>query len=246
MAIKVYLSPAAHGTDNPCSYDKTCSENTHANLYLDELIPYLDACGIAWKRNGKENVGSTGVQKAVRESNEWGADLHYVVHTNAANGKAQGSRPHVYPTGEGKAWAKKIIARRREIYPYPCIIKESRDLYEIVNTRAVCVYEELVFHDNVEDARWLHNHMRLMAEYTARAFCDVWGLTFVDPYAAISGDVNGDGKVNTTDARLALQHAAGRVKLTAEQQATADVDGNGKVNTTDARQILQKAVKKTK
>jgi N-acetylmuramoyl-L-alanine amidase len=175
MAIKIYLSPAAHESDNPCLV-AGCSENTHANLYLDELTPYLDACGIAWKRNGKQNVGRMGVQKAVRASNEWGADLHYVVHTNAANGQAQGSRPHVYPTGDGKAWAEKIIARRKEIYPYPCIIKTNSDLYEIVNTRAVCVYEELVFHDNIEDVRWFHEHMRELAEATVKAFCDIFKM----------------------------------------------------------------------
>lgn len=244
MAIKIYLSPAAHSSDNPCSAVKGCSENIHANRYLDELVPYLDACGIEWRRNARENVGSAGVQAAVRESNAWGATLHYVVHTNAsANGTAKGSRPIVYPDGEGRAWAQTILDWRGKIYPYPTKINESRDLYEIISTSAVCVYEELVFHDNAEDAGWLHANLRQLAEYTARAFCEIFGLEFRDPYAAM-GDVNGDGKVNTTDARHILQYAAEKRELDAAQKAAADVNDDGEVNTADARAVLQNAAEK--
>ena len=244
MAPKIYLSPAAHEHPPACSVVKGCNEVKHVHEYLDELVVFLDACGILWKRNGKGNLGSAGVQKAVRESNKWGADLHYVVHTNGANGKAQGSRPMVWPTGVGREWAETILDWRRKIYPYPVKVKERTDLYEIAQSKAVCVYEELVFHDNKEDAAWLHNNLRLLAEYTARAFCEIFGVEFVDPYARIPGDVDGDGKVTSTDARLSLQAPVGKVELTEEQKEVADVDGDGKVTTTDARIILQEAVGK--
>ena len=58
------------------------------------------------------------------------------------------------------------------------------------------------------------------------------------------GDVNSDGKVDSTDARIVLQAAVGKVKLTGEQKAAADMDGDGKVTSTDARIILQKSVGK--
>ena len=61
---------------------------------------------------------------------------------------------------------------------------------------------------------------------------------------ALLGDVNGDGVVNTTDARLALQHAVEKISLSEAQLAVGDVDGDGIVNTTDARLILQYAVEK--
>lgn len=60
----------------------------------------------------------------------------------------------------------------------------------------------------------------------------------------IKGDVNGDGKVDTTDARLTLQHAVGKISLNASQQSAGDVNSDGKVDTTDARLILQYAVGK--
>mgnify|MGYP000793493947 CR=1 FL=1 len=58
------------------------------------------------------------------------------------------------------------------------------------------------------------------------------------------GDINGDGAVDTTDARLALQYAVEKITLEKDQLAAGDVDGDGVVNTTDARLILQYAVEK--
>ncbi|MBE6757878.1 MAG: hypothetical protein E7552_04940 [Ruminococcaceae bacterium] len=58
------------------------------------------------------------------------------------------------------------------------------------------------------------------------------------------GDVDGNGRVDSTDARLTLQYAV--QKISAEDLAldAADVDGSGTVDSTDARLILQYAVQK--
>ena len=58
------------------------------------------------------------------------------------------------------------------------------------------------------------------------------------------GDVNGDEKVDSTDARLTLQYAVKKIDETALDIAVADVNGDDKVDSTDARLILQYAVKK--
>jgi hypothetical protein len=58
------------------------------------------------------------------------------------------------------------------------------------------------------------------------------------------GDVDGNGKVDSTDARLVLQYAVGKIDASKLSLAAADVDGSGKVDSTDARLILQYAVGK--
>jgi len=58
------------------------------------------------------------------------------------------------------------------------------------------------------------------------------------------GDVNGDGLINTIDARLVLQHIVGKAVLGEDAKAAADVNRDGAVNTVDARLILQKIVGK--
>lgn len=65
-----------------------------------------------------------------------------------------------------------------------------------------------------------------------------------EPTKGLSGDINGDSKVDTTDARMALQYAVGKITLDSTQLALGDVNGDGKVDTTDARLILQYAVGK--
>lgn len=62
--------------------------------------------------------------------------------------------------------------------------------------------------------------------------------------ALVYGDVDGDGSINSTDARLALQHSSGKITLTGMQFKCADVDGNGKVEAIDAELILKYSVKK--
>ena len=58
------------------------------------------------------------------------------------------------------------------------------------------------------------------------------------------GDINGDGKVDTTDARLALQYAVGKIGMGEDEWIAGDVNQDNKVDTTDARLILQYAVGK--
>lgn len=180
---KVYLSPALHAADNPCSYSVSCSENTHCGAYMDMLIPYLDACGIEWKRSDKANTGA-GYTKTIAESNAWKADVHFVKHTNASAGhNARGSRIFVWPTGKGKALAQQMLALRNAFYAAGGRVIENTELTEIRNTTAVCIYDEMVFHDNPEDAAFLHNRMQAFAEADAKALCAYFNIPFKDPYA---------------------------------------------------------------
>jgi hypothetical protein len=59
----------------------------------------------------------------------------------------------------------------------------------------------------------------------------------------IKGDVNGDGKINAADARLALRFSAKLETLSDFALASADVDGSGKVTASDARLILRYSAK---
>ena len=59
--------------------------------------------------------------------------------------------------------------------------------------------------------------------------------------AVCMGDTDGNGKIQTNDAKLVLQHI---VKMPVELNLdAADVDGNGKIQTNDAKLILQYIVK---
>ena len=187
---KVYLSPAYHKF-NPCSV-AGCDETTHNNLYLDALESHLKACRIDFKRgprrvpNSNED-GTALMQKAVKESNAWGADVHYVSHTNASGntvggGTVRGYRPIIYT---GSTAAKKLASfmtkRRAEVYDQRITLNERTDLYELRATKGIAYYEEHVFHDNPADVQWFHSHMDDVARSAAKGLCDYFGIPYVAP-----------------------------------------------------------------
>ena len=55
----------------------------------------------------------------------------------------------------------------------------------------------------------------------------------------VLGDVDGDGKIKTTDALLVLQHVSETITLEGNEFVAADVDKDGVIKTTDALLILQ-------
>lgn len=60
------------------------------------------------------------------------------------------------------------------------------------------------------------------------------------------GDINRDGKTNSSDALMALQHSVGTIELKSEQIALADVCTDSKINSSDALEILKISVGSTK
>ena len=114
-------------------------------------------------------------------SNAWGADLHYVAHTNAGGGSY--SLLMVYDQGTAYGYAEKLAAHRREVYSGSVKIQVQPQWAELQQTVAPAIYDEMLFHDNVQDITWFHGHLREMAEATAKAICDMFGMAFVDPYA---------------------------------------------------------------
>lgn len=191
---KVYLSPAYH-RQNECCYPredgKICYETLENNEYIDILEPILQRCGIETMRGYRRTPmnGEDGTQlmyNAVAESNAWGADVHYISHTNAStNGKAQGCHPMYYAySSKGKQLGEIMVKYRKEVYPrtVKLVARPSEaggNLYELYKTNAVAFYEEHVFHDNLEDATWFHTHMNEVAESAAKGLCEWFGLEYV-------------------------------------------------------------------
>lgn len=204
---KVYLSPAMH-RQNECCYPrpdgKQCYEALENNEYIDILEPVLNRCGIETKRGYRRTPmnnedGDAIMRQNVAESNSWGADVHYVSHTNGANGTVKGYRP-IYYTGStnGKKLAEIMVKYRKQIYPYTITLNNRTDLYELRIPNAVTFYEEHVFHDNLEDATWFHTHMNEIAESAAKGLCEYFGISYVAPSGSSSSDTGGTAGSTTT------------------------------------------------
>lgn len=76
-------------------------------------------------------------------------------------------------------------------------------------------------------------------------FYDTYEIEIIDspaPPVRAQGDVNGDGRVNSTDAYMLLRHSVGERFLSEQEQEYADLNGDKKFNSTDALIILRIAV----
>lgn len=190
-APKVYLSPAMHRA-NPCVYPrpdgKQCYEALENNEYIDILEPILNRCGIATKRGYRRTPmngdnGNDIMKQNVRESDAWGADVHYVSHTNGSadgKGNSRGCHPMYYTYSKNGKKLGEIMAKyRKEVYPGTVKLVASSKWYELYKPRAVSYYEEHAFHDNKADAAWFHEHMTEIAESAARGLCEWFGIPYV-------------------------------------------------------------------
>lgn len=74
---------------------------------------------------------------------------------------------------------------------------------------------------------------------TDKALKKVASFKYGEKPDVVLGDVDGDGKIKTTDALLVLQHVSETITLEGNEVVAADVDKDGVIKTTDALLILQ-------
>lgn len=197
----LFLSPSTQ--EYNIYYDGSGSEEYYMNLIADYMEPYLTASGITWTRNNTE--GSVG--DSVRLSNSGDYALHLALHSNASGsanyGRQTGSDVYYYPTSvNGKRAADIIVTNLKKIYPEPSKVRAlaTTSLYELNNTRAPSVLVELAYHDNANDAEWIKNNLKLIAENLSQSVADYFGLPLVDPNPTQTGTVVTEGgRLNIRD-----------------------------------------------
>ena len=180
MSKKIYISPSSQPA-NTYAVGNT-NEQEQCRKIAAALEKELDRCGF----NSKAGLSGT-MYTRVAESNSMGADLHLPIHTNAFDGKVAGLRIMVSKKGgEAEKIAKAIMETLAPITPgnsdgiilYP-------NLYEISDSKAICVYVEVGFHDNKEEVQWIIEHTKDIAVAIAKGLCNHYGVKYV---AAESGN----------------------------------------------------------
>ena len=179
MANKIYLSPSDQ-TANKYAYGGT-NEAVQCRRIADALEKALKRCGFAVKNNKTDSM-----QARVRESNDWGADLHVPLHTNAYNGKVSGTRIFTYDnSGKGYKCAKKVFRFLAPVTPGASEnISVYDELYEVKYTAAPCVYIESEFHDVAIAAKWIIEHVEDIAEAICKGICAYFGVKYAAPATA--------------------------------------------------------------
>lgn len=174
---KIYLSPSTQEANVCVMGDK---EEDHCNEIMDRIIPYLDAAGIEWKRNTREMTHIS----SKTASNQYKPDLHYALHSNATTGAGNARGHRVYISAKGgnaEKFANILVRKQEEIYgAMGRVIVPETKYTEIFYTTAPAVIDEIAFHDNDADAKWIHDNIDRIAKNKAEAICEALGVPFVD------------------------------------------------------------------
>lgn len=174
MSKKIYISPSSQPA-NTYAVGNT-NEQEQCRKIASALEKELDRCGFV------SYAGLSGTMYTrVAESNRLKVNLHLPIHTNAFDGKVAGLRIMVNKKGgEDEKIAKAIMATLAPITPGKSDgISEYPNLYEIKNSDAICVYIEVGFHDNAEEARWIIDHTQDVAEAICKGLCNHYGVDYV-------------------------------------------------------------------
>jgi N-acetylmuramoyl-L-alanine amidase len=185
MAYSIYLSPSVQhnniGVSNYGTEAKRCNEI--ANFTEKELIRH----GIKVYRNKP----SMTLAQIVHDSNVKKATIHVAIHTNAYNLKARGSEGFCYKLGINSKGEKLI----KYIYKYISGLTPTSDrgikqgfnfygtdkhIYELAMTTMPAALIECIFHDNIEDVKWMlsGNNIELIGIAIAKGILEYFEITY--------------------------------------------------------------------
>ena len=186
MSKKIYLSPSMQ-VNNMYAYGGT-NEMEQCNIIANHCANFLRKYGFDVKVAPK----GQSMQKSIQESNSWNPDLHVPIHTNALNGTANGTLVMIYSND------KKNLEPAECIYKHvfnatPGTTKRSiqvrQDLAELKSTKAISVYVECEFHDNLAIAKWIIENTQIIGEAIAKGICEYYCVNTETTTNAVSDNL---------------------------------------------------------
>lgn len=171
---KIYLSPSSQPANTYAGLET--NEQEVCRAIARALAADLQRCGFEVK------CGDYGTMyDRVKESNDWKADLHLPIHTNAFDGKVSGTRLMALDlSGKGYQVCQAILETLDKITPgNSSNITANPGLYEIKTAAAPTAYVEVDFHDVPEVAKWLTENKARIGEAICRGICRYYNTDYV-------------------------------------------------------------------
>jgi len=171
---RVYISPSSQKHNVGLSPFST--EETEMNEIADILVPLLVKDG---RFIVKRNSPTMDVYQMAADSNNFDADIHVPIHSNAGGGV--GTEVYAYgPNTNSEILAKSLYNQIAPLSPGADRgVKYNKNLYEVgdrVNATSALI--ELGFHDNQADATWLAYNHEMIADRLYRGLCDYYSYDY--------------------------------------------------------------------
>lgn len=181
MSILVFISPSSQPW-NKCQAGDSEQDHCRAigsalyNLMLKDDRFKVGICPIL-EGDENERLGSA-VWYSDKFINENGGNVegvpcyHLAIHSDAFNGSASGFSSFFTGTGKGKKLAECLYNSFGQISPWSGrALKDYSALYEIRKPIASSCLFECNFHDNLQQAQWIHNNIDNIAMAFYKGFC---------------------------------------------------------------------------
>lgn len=236
MAVKTYSYAKQSGLELSTHFHvyEFASKNDSGYLYSDEVM--IDEALVTKLEELYQRLCDIGYDvKSINISSGYRTRQHDI--DVGGNGSGQ------HTLGKAADFDVKVYSKK----PY---VLDRNGVYYIDAQYLCCVMQDLgwkgigyiggkAVHGDTRTGKWWGN------ETTGASIADFYTafhIPKVDTALMIDGDIDGNGVVDSTDARLALQYAVDKISLTEWQIIRGDVNSDGKIDTTDARLILQMAI----
>lgn len=178
MSKKIFISPS-NQTANTYAYGNT-NEAVQCGLVGKAVQSALTRCGFQTKLEQYDTM-----QNRVTHSDQWGADMHLAIHTNASvQHTAGGTQIFFYAfNGYGNVACQKVFDQLKNLTPGKNaeVCRQYSALYEVNKPRATSVYIEIEFHDVPAYAEWIINHREAIAEAITKGICNYYNVTYTPP-----------------------------------------------------------------
>ena len=182
MAKKIFISPS-NQNGNLYAYGNT-NEAEQCGRIGKAVKAALERCGFQTKLEQYDTM-----QNRVTHSDQWGADMHLAIHTNATGQHtAGGTQVFFYAyNGFGNVACQKVFEELKDITPGSNaeVCKKYSALYEVYKPNATSVYCEVEFHDVAAYAKWIIENTDAIAEAIVRGICKFYTVDYVKPKETI-------------------------------------------------------------
>lgn len=174
MSKKIYISPSNQQANEYATGNTNEKEQCHK--IAKACYNFLKAQGFNVKCTYNNNC-----EARVRESNEFGADIHLAIHTNATSkhNVTGGTQILLYSLdGERKKAGQCVFDELAPLTPGKSAEKliAKPGFFECNSANGLTVYVEAEFHDTKEGSDFIIKNTKKIGEAIARGICKYYGV----------------------------------------------------------------------
>lgn len=183
--MTIYLSPenrpAPHGPYT--GYDETYEHDVCCEIAAYEKIA-LERCGF----DAVIAEESSTMAERCTWANKNKVSLYQTIHTNAGGGTGAECLYYGIINSQSYKANQCVYDELVKLYDSKRGLKNGNGYYENRMTDMVSVYPEIAFHDNADDAKFIVENKKKIAEAMCKGICKYFGVEYVEQNPQTGGN----------------------------------------------------------